>query len=57
MKNDPFDICECGDYRCQHKDGTGPCNFNKHPNNGGISHGNKACMSFKLAQPTDKEQP
>jgi hypothetical protein len=48
----PFDICECGDYRCQHKDGVGPCDLNKYPNNGGISHGNKACLSFRLERPT-----
>lgn len=28
VKHDPYDICECGDYRHQHKDGHGESRLN-----------------------------
>lgn len=37
-----FEICECGDYRHQHKDGEGPCDLN------GLGHGGApACGKFR----------
>lgn len=43
----PLDECRCGDYRRDHKDGVGPCNFN----DGGrdLCHGMKDCRAFSLA--------
>lgn len=42
------DVCECGDYRHQHKDGSGVCCFNK-PN--GIGHGLAPnCEKFRPAK-------
>lgn len=42
----PKDVCYCGDYRDQHKDGTGPCVFNGRGSD--ACHGNEDCMSFRL---------
>lgn len=43
----PKDICECGDYRYQHKANIGACNLN------GLGHGLPfglgKCMQFRLA--------
>lgn len=44
--SESLDVCECGDYRSQHRDGGGPCKFNA-PENTGHSHGDN-CMSFQL---------
>lgn len=41
-----LDQCECGDYRQDHKNGTGPCTHNKV---GDLTHGFKDCQSFRLA--------
>ena len=46
-----FDQCECGDYRHQHRDGTGACTL---PND--LSHGFKPCSCFRLAE-TASELP
>lgn len=40
-----FDMCACGDYRKDHRDGTGPCAFNHIPGN---VHGHSQCMQFRL---------
>lgn len=41
---DPHDVCECGDYRTSHPQGTGPC---------GLCARSRApydnCMRFRLA--------
>jgi hypothetical protein len=50
MSGDLMDVCVCGDYRWQHKNGTGPCTFNDDYNNGGLTHGFKKCMSFRLSK-------
>lgn len=43
-----FDVCYCGDYRRDHKDGKGACSFNS-PS--GVGHpGGLRCYSFKLAK-------
>jgi len=42
----PLDECECGDYRSQHKDGTGKCCM---PDDN--THGHRPCFSFRLAFP------
>ena len=36
------DVCECGDYRYQHENGTGKCRM---PDD--MSHGFKPCLAFK----------
>lgn len=41
-----LDACICGDYRQDHKDGTGPCIHNK-PRD--LTHGFDDCQSFRLA--------
>jgi hypothetical protein len=40
-----FDICECGDYRHQHENGTGRC---KMPDD--LCHGFKPCLKFRLTE-------
>jgi len=49
-----FDICECGDYRVQHENGTGPCRM---PDD--LCHGFQPCESFRLfetaSQPRESE--
>lgn len=40
-----FDECECGDYRHQHKDGTGACALNWSK---GGPHGPDNCLAFRL---------
>ena len=43
-----YDVCECGDYRHQHEDGTGACCFNR-PD--GIGHGGAAnCNKFRFSE-------
>lgn len=44
----PLDTCECGDYRRDHLDGDGPCNFN----DGGrdLCHGFRDCKAFRLSK-------
>lgn len=44
---DPLDYCECGDYRRDHKDGTGLCCFNGPSFD--LNHGGKDCHQFRLA--------
>jgi hypothetical protein len=46
----PKDVCECGDYRYQHEDGTGPCKFNEHRDHGGATHGFIGCYKFRLTE-------
>jgi hypothetical protein len=43
----PLDECECGDYRRNHKDGTGPCTFNRAGFD--MLHAFEDCLSFTLA--------
>ncbi|RJO66952.1 MAG: hypothetical protein C4523_10695 [Myxococcales bacterium] len=54
-KYDPemHDVCECGDYRFQHRRGTGACIFNKDdPVAPGLGHvGAHDCYEFRLAIP------
>ena len=45
-KDDPLDVCECGDFRLDHKGGKGACIFN-HPAD--LTHGYKDCLNFRLA--------
>ena len=52
---DPKDICYCGDYREDHKGGTGACKYNDHANNGGLGHGFKKCMEFRTATPPNSD--
>lgn len=42
-----FDLCHCGDYRKDHKDGTGACVFNHTPGN---VHGSAKCMQFRISR-------
>lgn len=44
MKRHPLDVCVCGDYRRDHKNGTGPCTFGLD-----LSHGFTACNEFRLS--------
>ena len=39
-----FDLCKCGDYRNQHKNGIGCCRMDD-----GISHGLQPCLTFRLS--------
>jgi hypothetical protein len=39
----PLDVCQCGDFRREHQDGTGRCRM---PND--ASHGFKTCERFRL---------
>ena len=43
-----FDVCECGDYRRDHKNGAGPCVFNGDGWSGGLTHGFTKCAAFRL---------
>ena len=43
-----FDVCECGDYRCDHEDGSGYCRM---PNN--LCHAFKECLVFRISQRAD----
>lgn len=38
-----YDICQCGDFRHQHEDGTGWCRM---PND--VCHGFQPCLRFRL---------
>lgn len=40
-----FDMCACGDYRRDHKDGTGRCRM---PDD--LTHGFKPCLEFRLSK-------
>ena len=40
-----FDVCECGDYRHQHENGTGKCRMRDD-----ACHGFKPCLSFRLSE-------
>ncbi len=42
---DPYDVCECGDYRRDHVNGTGRCRM---PND--LNHGFRSCERFVLDQ-------
>lgn len=46
MIADSLQVCECGDYRRDHWDGTGSCRFNKPDGIG--HHGAANCMAFRL---------
>ena len=47
MKPDPYDVCECGDYRGDHKGGKGECFFNA-PDGG---HGGAPkCNRFRFVE-------
>jgi hypothetical protein len=48
IADDPHDVCTCGDYRRQHKCGTGSCCFNSYI--GGHGMGLRSCIRFKLSQ-------
>lgn len=52
-----FDCCVCGDYRKDHKGGTGPCAFNNDYKSGGLTHGFKKCLSFMFAKAADPNDP
>jgi hypothetical protein len=44
VESHPLDVCVCGDYRKQHKDGVGACMCN------GLGHGGApACYRFELS--------
>jgi len=43
-----FDVCECGDYRRDHEDGSGYCRM---PNN--LCHAFKECLTFRISQRAD----
>ena len=45
----PKDVCKCGDYRYQHKNGIGQCVFNDFPNHG--HSGGRGCDAFDLSMP------
>ena len=47
ISDSPNDQCECGDYRSDHRDGTGPCSYNKMPRFD-ITHGGQDCLKFRL---------
>ena len=51
-----FDACDCGDYRHNHKNGTGACCFND-DNNGGLNHGFRKCMTFQFSRAADPNDP
>ncbi len=42
-----FDTCACGDYRKDHKGGTGACIHNKP---GDLTHGFEDCNEFRLSR-------
>lgn len=44
LRGNGFDTCECGDYRHQHKGGSGRCRM---PDD--ATHGFEPCLAFKLA--------
>lgn len=50
----PLDECACGDYRRDHKDGTGACTFNR--NRFDECHAFEHCYSFRLVAAYLKEQ-
>lgn len=52
-----FDVCFCGDYRRDHRDGKGACAFNAYPYNGGVTHGFQPCTRFRLVKEADPEDP
>lgn len=43
----PLDTCVCGDPRCDHIDGAGPCKHNKPQD---MTHGYKDCEHFRLSR-------
>lgn len=48
---DPLDVCECGDYRYQHIENTGPSKLNW-SNYRGVDD----CVRFRLAKPAGRAQ-
>lgn len=52
-----FDICECGDYRADHKNGKGPCKFNNDESSGGLNHGFKKCSKFRFMKVASENDP
>jgi len=44
----PLDYCECGDWRKNHKNGTGACCFNGPAFD--LNHGGRDCHTFRLAE-------
>lgn len=52
---DPKDVCVCGDYRDQHKDGSGVCVFSV-GNRGDGHFGAGRCERFRLSKPVEAEQ-
>jgi hypothetical protein len=49
---DAYDICECGDYRHQHHEGTGRCQM---PND--LTHNFQPCLGFRLSAPAPEPRP
>lgn len=49
--NHPVDVCYCGDYRKDHKDGSGVCIFTVNARGDG-HHGAGRCDKFVLASRT-----
>ena len=47
----PHDVCKCGDYRRDHKDGYGPCVFNAYE---GGPHGDSRCRKFRLSKTAEE---
>lgn len=46
-----LDVCECGDYRRDHRDGVGPCRFNGQYEYD--CHAGKKCLRFRLLHTAD----
>lgn len=44
VSDNPKEVCVCGDFREQHKNGTGACMLNKPFD---VCHGMKDCLSFR----------
>jgi len=53
VEDHPKDVCDCGDYREQHRDGTGPCVMNRP---GDMCHGFRDCLQFTLWQRAHHER-
>jgi len=47
LAGNPRDECECGDWREDHKSGTGACRYNGRGFD--MCHGGMDCMKFRLA--------
>jgi hypothetical protein len=52
LKLSDFDTCTCGDYRRDHKDGTGRCCM---PDD--LTHGFEPCLSFRLVKAATEVPP